>query len=134
MKNFVILISLLFASTVVKSQPCTKIDELNRKRHKIDGMTYGHPYTIFDRHNGKSVNRTLQNIRDKIISESNPQSVSRSLFKAYELLYQNAISAMPTDDGLRTVGSTATSYSQKAVWVKNNAFVNDNFGILNLQR
>jgi hypothetical protein len=120
---YLLINAILLISFKTMAQPCTDTEEYFRKRHKIDGMTYGHPYTIFDRHNGKSINQTLQNIRDKIISESNPQSVSRSLFKAYELLYQNATSAMPTDDGLRTVGSTATSYSQKAVWAKNNAFV-----------
>ena len=32
------------------SQICTDIKELFRKRHTISGMTYGHPYTMFDGH------------------------------------------------------------------------------------
>jgi hypothetical protein len=31
---------------------CAGYKELYRGRHKINGMTYGHPYTTFDRHNG----------------------------------------------------------------------------------
>ena len=30
---------------------CTEVEELFRKRHTIANMTWGHPYTTFDRHN-----------------------------------------------------------------------------------
>jgi hypothetical protein len=30
----------------------TSVKEWTRKRHNINGGNYGHPYTIFDRHNG----------------------------------------------------------------------------------
>ncbi len=38
---------------------CTGYEELYRGRHKINGMTYGHPYTTFDRHN--ELNMILNN-------------------------------------------------------------------------
>jgi hypothetical protein len=129
MKNFVILISLLFASTVVKSQPCTKIDELNRKRHKVEGMTYGHPYTMFDRHNGLTLQQTIENIRNKIKSEKDLDV--KPVYSAYQAVYNNAILARPTDNGMSNAGVSAL-----AQWAKNNAFVfliaqiqqiNDNF-------
>jgi hypothetical protein len=116
MKNFVILISLLFASTVVKSQPCTKIDELNRKRHKVEGMTYGHPYTMFDRHNGLTLQQTIENIRNKIKSEKDLDV--KPVYSAYQAVYNNAILARPTDNGMSNAGVSAL-----AQWAKNNAFV-----------
>jgi hypothetical protein len=36
------------------AQPGTKVKELHRKRHFL-GNTPGHPYTTFDRHNGKTL-------------------------------------------------------------------------------
>ena len=50
MKN-IITILLLSISICSYSQNCIDLKELLRKRHKISGMTYGHPYTTFDRLN-----------------------------------------------------------------------------------
>lgn len=122
MKHSKLIFTLVLAiiSLNLIAQPCTDTEEYLRKRHKIEGMTYGHPYTIFDRHNGKTIMQSLNSIRENIMKDV---LVEGSLSEAYLKIYQNATNSMPTDDGLRTVGSTETSYSQKAVWAKNNAFV-----------
>jgi hypothetical protein len=122
MKKLIAFIILCLFSSMAKTQPCTNTDEYFRKRHKIDGMTYGHPYTMFDRHNNQSLNQTLDKIRTKIKIEYDPLNPG-PVYTAYLAVYNNAILAMPADNGLKTIGSTTTSYSQKAVWAKNNAFV-----------
>jgi hypothetical protein len=56
-----ILLTLLLLSLCLNfanAQICTDVEELFRKRHKISGMTYGHPYTMFDRHNGLTFDET----------------------------------------------------------------------------
>jgi hypothetical protein len=47
-----IFIVLLVIGKLAFAQSSTNTDELYRGRHIIGGMNYGHPYTIFDRHNG----------------------------------------------------------------------------------
>jgi hypothetical protein len=118
--KLIITILLVIISLELVAQPCTNTEEYLRKRHQINGMTNGHPYTIFDRHNGKSVMQTLNSIRENIMKDI---LIEGALSEGYLKIYQNATSTMPTDDGLRTIGRTTTSYSQKAVWAKNNAFV-----------
>ncbi len=46
-----LLLFILFIGIKLMAQNCDAPDELFRKRHTIDGMTWGHPYTTFDRHN-----------------------------------------------------------------------------------
>jgi hypothetical protein len=46
----VLILFFLFLQLNTHAQPCTNTEEYFRKRHQIDRMTYGHPYTIFDRH------------------------------------------------------------------------------------
>ena len=98
MKN-IITILLLSISIYSYAQSCTNVEELFRKRHKISGMNYGHPYTTFDRHNGLSLDSTFANIRKRIIEES-PESIQGPIFKAYQEIYNNAVSPMPLDNGL----------------------------------
>jgi hypothetical protein len=97
---------------------CTTFDELFRKRHKIANMTYGHPYTTFDRHNKLSFEQTIQNIREKIISE-NISNNEGPVFRAYQAIYTSATNPMPTDNGME--GNE--SISQLAIYAKNCAFV-----------
>jgi hypothetical protein len=59
-KYFTILF--IYLTNIVYSQHCTDVEELFRKRHKIANMTYGHPYTTFDRHNGISIDSIISNI------------------------------------------------------------------------
>jgi hypothetical protein len=49
MRYFLIIAAILILGTL-KAQNCDAPDELFRKRHTIDGMIWGHPYTTFDRH------------------------------------------------------------------------------------
>jgi hypothetical protein len=112
---------LLFAFIINKfcySQSCHGVKELLRKRHTISGMTYGHPYTMFDRHNKLSLDSMISNIRNRINDE---KSKDGPLFKAYQAIYNNATSAMPTDDG--TMNIIDKTPSKLAIWAKNNAFV-----------
>ncbi len=106
------LLSILFKAN---SQNCDAPDELFRKRHIIDGMTWGHPYTTFDRHNKLTLEQTIQNIREKIIQE---KSKKGSIYKAYQIIYEDAKKQMPSDNGMPNDG-----LSYKAAWAKNNAFV-----------
>ena len=57
----VILISTLvfIQFNSVFAQNCIDLKELLRKRHKISEMTYGHPYTTFDRHNKNYKTKTI---------------------------------------------------------------------------
>ncbi len=115
-------IVLFFIILITKNsyaQPCTDIEELFRKRHQVDGMTYGHPYTTFDRHNENYIDLdyTLEKIRKRIIQES-PDDVKGPIFKAYQTLYSKAVESMPGDNGMPKDG-----ISNLALWSKNNAFV-----------
>lgn len=106
---------LILISVKSESQNCDAPDELFRKRHIIDGMTWGHPYTTFDRHNNLTIDQIISNIRSKIIEEV---SNNGSIFKAYQTLYLHAAGPMPADNGMPNDG-----VSYKATWAKNNAFV-----------
>jgi hypothetical protein len=74
-RNIYIIFLLLFFGRTI-AQPCTGIEELLRKRHKIDGMSYGHPYTTFDTHNLNYVDldNAINNIRKRIIKEKSRYS------------------------------------------------------------
>jgi hypothetical protein len=100
MKSFFIFMLLLNCHIIVVCQPCTKIDELNRKRHTIDGMTYGHPYTTFDRHNGKTFPETIETIRVQIKKEKALGNlVNRPVYSAYKLVYDHANGNLPPNAG-----------------------------------
>ncbi|NDC31181.1 MAG: hypothetical protein EBZ58_09660 [Bacteroidetes bacterium] len=67
------LLLVILPSSIASSQNCTDVKELFRKRHIISEMTYGHPYTTFDRHNAnyKNLDNAIDNIRKNI-----PQSLA----------------------------------------------------------
>lgn len=75
--QFTLILSLIYFNTIAQIDECTGYEELYRGRHKISGMTYGHPYTTFDRHNGLTFVETLNRIRNKIIhgSASDPMKL-----------------------------------------------------------
>ncbi len=114
MKQLLILITMTY-SIVVFSQPCTNVEEFNRKKHKVGG-TYGHPYTMFDRYNGISFVSTIKNIRITISKKGQNNQV----YLAYQQVFNNAVGAMPKDDGMMTADGNV---SNLALWAKNNAFV-----------
>jgi len=117
MKAIFIIYFTSFVAFLSNAQPCTKVKELNRKRHKIDGSTYGHPYTTFDKHNGLTFQETIENIRAKIKYEYHPTNPG-PIYSAYKLVYENASSTRPSDNGMSNEGVSAL-----AQWAKNNAFV-----------
>lgn len=118
MKSKCVFILILLISNIVVSQPCTNVKELYRKRHNVGGP-YGHPYTVFDKHNGKSFIETIVDIRKKLILESKISGDKKGpLFDTYNLLYTNATSTMPPDNGMPN-----DVVSELALWAKNNAFV-----------
>jgi len=49
LKFIIIIISVILFSVQLSAQSCTNVEELLRKRHTIQGMTYGHPYTTFEK-------------------------------------------------------------------------------------
>jgi hypothetical protein len=50
-----------------------------------------------------SFDSTVKIIRQRIIEEEKlPQSNPRSVFKAYQLVHDNAIKTMPNDNGMKT--------------------------------
>ncbi|MDP3927816.1 MAG: hypothetical protein Q8R57_02215, partial [Bacteroidota bacterium] len=123
MKNIVILsiifISILFTNLRLSAQPGTNKEEFNRKRHWVGG-TYGHPYTMFDRYNGKTFTQTIQNIRFRIKQEYDSVNLNHGpVFKAYQLVYNHAMLPRPLDNGIR-YGSAPSAL---ALWAKNNTFV-----------
>lgn len=134
-KFLVLLISFATVKSIV-AQSCTDIEELLRKRHTISGMTYGHPYTMFNRHpntssllpgqrsstltNAKfSMDSAIKNIRERIKSEKNKDNSESPIFKAYKLIYAKAKESKPSDNGFPNIKGV----SQLAIWAKNNAFV-----------
>jgi len=124
MRNFLLIISLianLLPLILYSQKNCTGYEELNRKRHKIDGGTYGHPYTTFDTKNGRSFEQTIKQIRMIIIRER----VNEPIRGTYQTLYNSANTSINTnnDDGLINTTSGSNNYSQLAQWAKNNAFV-----------
>jgi hypothetical protein len=122
--SFLIVLLILTNSRYIYSQTiCTDVEELYRKRHKIRDMTYGHPYTIFDRHNKNYINldSAIANIRERItIENKHNDTLNGPIFKAYQKIYSKAIKSMPTDNGMES----DKSVSNLAIWAKNNAFVN----------
>jgi hypothetical protein len=124
MKRILLLfIHLLFIS-VGYSQTCHNVKELLRKRHTIAGMTYGHPYTTFDRHNDnyQNLQNSINNIRARILKDksiSNFEILRGPVYQAYKLIYTNAVSSRPTDNGI----NNGEDKSALAIWAKNNAFV-----------
>ncbi len=117
MKNLMLIFTLIILSKFGFSQNhCTTFDELLRKRHKIANMTYGHPYTTFDRHNKITFENTIQNIRDNI-KKGNTDDPIR---KAYKVIYDSANTThVPTDNGME--GNK--EISPLAIYAKNCAFV-----------
>ncbi len=109
---------LMLLSIIVIAQPCTNVEEFNRKKHRVGG-TYGHPYTMFDKHNGKTFDFTIKDIRKRIINEFHPANPG-PVCAAYQQVYNNAVGAMPKDDGMMTADGNV---SDLALWAKNNAFV-----------
>ena len=105
----------MLLSIIVIAQPCTNVEEFNRKKHRVGG-TYGHPYTMFDRYNGFSFVSTIKNIRITISKEGQNNQV----YLAYQQVFNNAVGAMPKDDGMMTADGNV---SNLALWAKNNAFV-----------
>lgn len=130
MKRILQILLLIYSLTINYSfcQPCTKLDELTRKTHSVDGKMYGHPYTTFDRHNGKYFSQTINLIRARIKREKSDGFV----YKSYKLIYDHANSNLPPnigniqDDGLIKevlVDGGGSSASERALWAKNCAFV-----------
>ncbi|MBU3663807.1 MAG: hypothetical protein FGM41_11515, partial [Bacteroidetes bacterium] len=99
------------------AQPGTKVKELFRDRYTIPNGIYGHPYSIFDKHNQNDFQLTIFEIRKRIKIES-PDSILGPIFLAYQKVYNNAIEPRPTDDGMPNTG-----ISGLARWAKSNAFV-----------
>lgn len=117
-----ILFTICFVSLIKFSfgQSCHNVKELLRKRHTISGMTYGHPYTMFDRHNKLNLDSMISNIRRRITNEYNPKIDSAGpVYIAYSKIYNNAKLNMPLDNGI----INGTDKSALAYWAKNNAFV-----------
>lgn len=119
MKNIFLVLILLMVNSFTNAQSCTDVKELLRKRHTISGMTYGHPYTMFDRHNGLSLDSIISNIRIRIIREKRDSNGLDFIFQAYKSIYTNAAKPRPTDDGKKN----GDGYSALDIWAKNNAFV-----------
>ena len=117
MKHLISIILTLLAINLI-AQPCTNVEEFNRKRHWVGG-TWGHPYTMFDRHNGKSFEQTVLNLRKRIINEFDSTGNSGPVFTAYKLVYNHAMLPRPIDNGIR-YGSAPSAL---ALWAKNNTFV-----------
>jgi len=116
MKFFLILIFVSILNVNIIAQPCTNVEEFNRKKHWVGG-TNGHPYTMFDSHNGKTFLQTIINIRNRIYNE---KDIAGQVYLAYQQVYNNAVGAMPKDDGMMTADGNV---SDLALWAKNNAFV-----------
>ncbi|MDP3930424.1 MAG: hypothetical protein Q8R57_15495, partial [Bacteroidota bacterium] len=71
MKQLLFFFMLISISINSLSQQCTNgtnAQEFNRKRHWVGG-SWGHPYTMFDRHNGISFDSTVKLIRKRILEE-----------------------------------------------------------------
>jgi len=112
MKKILLIIVLGMYISPCFAQSCTDVKESLRKRHTISGMTYGHPYTMFDRHNGFSLEVIISNIRQNFINDTMVRD-------AYKKIYDNAKLNRPTDNGI----INGDAPSALAIWAKNNAFV-----------
>jgi hypothetical protein len=115
MKHVFATLLMLFISIGTYCQLGTKVKEFNRGRLQIAGSSYGHPYTMFDVHNGKSFEATIDSIKSRIKSEKLKQE---PVFLAYEQIYNNTQGPMPEDNGMPN-----DKVSELALWAKNNAFV-----------
>ncbi len=121
-KLFTFIMCLFYFSSQAQIDECTGFEELYRGRHKINGMTYSHPYTTFDRHNEISFDLTLTRIRSKIRNGNEGDPV----YDAYVKAYANAVSPIPNsddDNGLRKLIDGDFYDSEIPFWGKNNAFV-----------
>jgi len=119
MKSLILFTILFVVSCEVFSQPCTNVEELHRKKHFVDGRLLGHPYTMFDKHNNLTFDQTIGNIRNRIRSEKLlADTLAKPVYSAYKLVYENASSTRPSDNGMSNEGVSAL-----AQWAKNNAFV-----------
>jgi hypothetical protein len=113
-----LLIFIVFIKiNIINAQPGTEKEEFNRKKHWVGG-TYGHPYTMFDRHNGKSFEQTVFDLRVRIQNEFDTTGNIGPIYHAYQLVYDNAMRTMPLDNGMPESGP-----SDLALWAKNNAFI-----------
>ncbi len=125
MKNVLTLLTIIVGSNVwAQIDECTGYNELYRGRHKVDGMSYGHPYTTFDRHNQVSFIETLSRIRVNIANS--PMGDDNPVRIAYKTAYDNAILSRPTLNSENGLYQTTSSGRQSTVlpfWGKNNAFV-----------
>jgi hypothetical protein len=121
---YLVCILKLFLMNSLGAQPGTKVKELFRDRYTIPNGIYGHPYSIFDKHNQNDFQLTIFEIRKRITIES-PDSILGPIFLAYQKVYTNALSPRPTDDGMITYNALGkpTIPSRLALWAKNNAFV-----------
>ena len=72
---------------------------------------------MFDSHNGKTFLQTIINIRNRIYNE---KDIAGQVYLAYQQVFNNAVGAMPKDDGMMTADGNV---SNLALWAKNNAFV-----------
>jgi hypothetical protein len=118
MKKCIALAILIICSLNSTCQPGTKVKELLRDRYTVQGGRYGHPYTTFDNTKGKTFEEIVNQIRKRIKDEKPNSDDKRPIFLAYKLVYDNALSPRPTDDGMPNTG-----ISGLARWAKSNAFV-----------
>ena len=94
--------------------------EWTRKRHNIKGGNYGHPYTIFDRHENDTIQNLIYRIRNRILIEKQKsEKEPRLVFLTYERIYNSAIDNHLNSDK----GFPKTGVSKLALWAKNNAFI-----------
>ena len=115
MKYFNATLLLLILSIGAYCQLGTKVKEFNRGRLQIAGSTYGHPYTMFDTHNGKSFEATIDSIKARIKKEKPKEE---PVFLTYKFIYEYIQNPMPSDNGMPN-----DAISALASWAKNNAFV-----------
>lgn len=92
------------------SQP----DELYRGRLKVEGMSYGNPYTLMDRRIFSDPNDGYKAIRTTLMDDKN--DVLR--IDLYKVCYDFALQPMPSSGG-----NWERDYSRLAIWAKFNAFV-----------
>lgn len=114
--RLIFLILLLGESTILAfAQP----DELYRKRYKEPGMTYGNPYTTFNRRKPNwSLASDLKIIRDRLIAFNGSATLSTYAL-AYAELYNSAFASEPSNSG----HAGSSTGSPHAVWTKNNAII-----------
>jgi hypothetical protein len=118
-RKFLLLVHLFLIIGNLGAQPGTKVKELYRDRYSVTNGRYGHPYTTFDLHNGHSFSETIEITRKRLKDEKLEEEDNlKPIFLAYKLVYDNALSPRPTDDGMPNTG-----ISGLARWAKSNAFV-----------